>query len=59
MKFGSVEHKELFCWSFTESYREYQPEYLPWPDLDDTALSFYTVFPFGIKLWMQNDKPEQ
>ncbi|MEH1966932.1 hypothetical protein [Nostoc sp.] len=46
MKLGSVEHKDLFCRSFTESYREYEPEYLPWPDLDDTALTFLRSIPF-------------
>lgn len=49
MKLGSVEHKELFCQSFTESYREYEPEYLPWPDLDDAALSFLRSIPFWEK----------
>ncbi len=49
MKLGSVEHKELFCRSFTESYREYEPESLPWPDLDDTALSFLRSIPFWEK----------
>ncbi len=49
MKLGSVEHKELFCRSFMESYREYEPENLPWPDLDDTALSFLRSIPFWEK----------
>ncbi|PHJ57303.1 hypothetical protein VF14_30455 [Nostoc linckia z18] len=49
MKLGSVEHKELFCRSFTESYREYEPEYLPWPDLDDAALNFLRSIPFWEK----------
>ena len=49
MKLGSVEHKELFCRSFTESYREYEPEYLPWPDLDDTALTLLRSIPFWDK----------
>ncbi|MDZ8241764.1 MAG: hypothetical protein RMZ69_32290 [Nostoc sp. ChiQUE01a] len=49
MKLGSVEHKELFCRSFTESYREYEPEYVPWPDLDDAGLSFLRSIPFWEK----------
>jgi hypothetical protein len=39
MKLGSVDHKELFCRSFMESYREYAPESLPWPNLYETALT--------------------
>ncbi|WP_375498883.1 ferritin-like domain-containing protein [uncultured Nostoc sp.] len=49
MKLGSVEHKELFCQSFMESYREYEPENLPWPDLDDTALTLLRSIPFWDK----------
>ncbi|WP_392534109.1 ferritin-like domain-containing protein [Nostoc sp. C117] len=49
MKLGSVEHKELFCRSFTESYREYEPENLPWPDLDDAALNLLRSIPFWEK----------
>ncbi len=49
MKLGSVEHKELFCRSLTESYREYEAESLPWPDLDDAALSFLRSIPFWEK----------
>ncbi|MBG1259398.1 ferritin-like domain-containing protein [Nostoc commune] len=49
MKLGSVEHKELFCRSFAESYREYEPENLPWPDLDDTALTLLRSIPFWDK----------
>ncbi|MEH1940032.1 MAG: hypothetical protein V7L01_07430 [Nostoc sp.] len=50
MKLGSVEHKELFCRSFTESYREYEPEYLPCPDLDDTALTSLRSIPLRKKV---------
>lgn len=49
MKIGSVEHKELFCRSFMESYIDYEPEYLPWPDLDNTALTFLRSIPFWEK----------
>jgi hypothetical protein len=49
MKLGSVEHKEVFCRSFMESYREYEPEYLPWPELDNTALSLLRSIPFWEK----------
>ncbi|WP_375512420.1 hypothetical protein [uncultured Nostoc sp.] len=50
MKLGSVEHKELFCRSFTESYKEYEPEYLPWSDLDDKALTLLRSIPFWDKV---------
>lgn len=46
MKIGSEDHKELFCHSFMESYREYEPEQLPWPDLDSSALKRLQSIPF-------------
>ncbi len=46
MQLGSVEHKELFCRSFMDSYRQYEPESLPWPDLDDVALNTLRGIPF-------------
>jgi hypothetical protein len=49
MKIGSVEHKELFCRSFMESYREYEPEKLPWPDLNDADLARLRSIPFWQK----------
>jgi len=49
MKIGSFDHKELFCRSFLESYREYEPEHLPWPDLDDVALARLKGIPFWEK----------
>ncbi|HLO86094.1 MAG TPA: ferritin-like domain-containing protein [Nostocaceae cyanobacterium] len=49
MKLGSVEHKELFCRQFMETYRDYEPESLPWPDLDDVALATLRGIPFWEK----------
>ena len=49
MKIGSEFHKELFCRSFMESYREYDPETLPWPDLDDESLKRLQAIPFWEK----------
>ncbi len=46
MKIGSKEHKELFCQSFMTSYLEYEPEKLPWPDLDDADLERLRGIPF-------------
>jgi len=49
MKIGAIAHKELFCRSFQESYRDYEPEKLPWPDLDDIALATLRGIPFWEK----------
>lgn len=46
MKIGSEAHKELFCRSFMESYREYEPEKLPWPQLDSFSLERLRAIPF-------------
>jgi hypothetical protein len=43
---GSEAHKELFCRDFTESYQEFDPETLPWPDLDEAALQRLKSVPF-------------
>lgn len=46
MKIGSEEHKELFCHSFRTSHRQYQPETLPWPELDATTFERMKSIPF-------------
>jgi hypothetical protein len=46
MEVGSVEHKELFCRSFMESHRTYEPERLPWPDLKGRDLQRLRAMPF-------------
>lgn len=46
MKIGSEAHKELFCQSFMASYLEYEPENLPWPQLNDAALGVLRGIPF-------------
>jgi hypothetical protein len=46
MKIGSEAHKELFCQSFMDSYQDYEPEKLPWPQLDDAALQRLRSIPF-------------
>lgn len=43
---GSHAHKELFCRSFIDSHREYTPEDLPWPQLDEIALQRLRSIPF-------------
>ena len=45
MQIGSNEHKQLFCRSFLESHRAYEPQELPWPQLDDTSLARLRAIP--------------
>jgi hypothetical protein len=46
MRIGSEAHKELFCRTFIASHREYDPEKLPWPDLDGPSLDRLRGLPF-------------
>src|SRR5712671_2801225 len=46
MKIGSQEHRDAFCRHFTETYTEYDPTTLPWPELDDAALYRLRSVPF-------------
>jgi hypothetical protein len=46
MRIGSEAHKELFCRTFIASHREYDPEKLPWPDLDGPSLDHLRGLPF-------------
>jgi hypothetical protein len=46
VKIGSEEHKQRFCDQFIASHNRYDPETLPWPDLDDTALARLRAIPF-------------
>ncbi len=45
MQIGSTEHKELFCRSFMESHRAYDPQEWPWPQLDDLSLARLRAIP--------------
>src|SRR5580700_7972994 len=45
MQIGSCEHKELFCRSFIESHRPYEPQDLPWPALDEISLARLRAIP--------------
>jgi hypothetical protein len=49
MKIGSEAHKELFCRSFMESHLKYEPEKLPWPQLDGVGLERLRGIPFWEK----------
>ncbi|NJK29608.1 MAG: ferritin-like domain-containing protein [Acaryochloris sp. RU_4_1] len=46
IKLGSKDHKQLFCRSFLDSYLDYEPETLPWPDLDPISLERLRGIPF-------------
>ncbi|MFY9663342.1 MAG: hypothetical protein WAK19_02725, partial [Candidatus Cybelea sp.] len=45
VQIGSNEHKELFCRSFIESHRPYDPREWPWPQLDDVSLARLRAIP--------------
>lgn len=46
MRVGSPQHREIFCRSFIETHVPYEPENLPWPELDATLLERLRAFPF-------------
>ena len=46
MKLGSQQHKELFCNTFIDTYLDYEPEKLPWPELDNLTLQRLRGIPF-------------
>ncbi len=43
---GSEAHKEWFCRHFMQTYQDYDPETLPWPELDAAALARLRSVPF-------------
>jgi hypothetical protein len=46
MRIGSEAHKELFCRTFIDGHKSYEPEDLPWPALDDDTLALLRGIPF-------------
>jgi hypothetical protein len=46
VKAGSEAHKELFCRQFIETHELYDPQTLPWPELDAAALDRLRGVPF-------------
>ena len=46
IKAGSEAHKELFCRQFIETHQVFDPETLPWPDLDTASLARLRGVPF-------------
>ena len=48
---GSQAHKTLFCQSFIESHRQFDPAELPWPTLDAVSIDRLRSIPFwGVAL---------
>jgi hypothetical protein len=45
VRIGSDEHKELFCRSFMESHKAYDPQDWPWPELDEISLARLRAIP--------------
>ena len=43
---GTEAHKEWFCRHFQDTYQDYVPETLPWPELDEAALARLRAVPF-------------
>lgn len=46
MKIGSDAHRDRFCGEFVASHLDFEPDRLPWPALDDAALSRLRSVPF-------------
>jgi hypothetical protein len=46
MQIGSEAHKRAFCRQFIDSHQRFDPEHLPWPELDDGALERIRAVPF-------------
>lgn len=42
---GSDEHKELFCRTFIDTHLIYEPQDLPWPELDEVSLARLRAIP--------------
>jgi hypothetical protein len=46
MRIGSQEHRDAFCRHFKQTFTEYDPTTLPWPELDGDALQRMRDVPF-------------
>jgi hypothetical protein len=46
MRIGSDEHKALFCETFLATHTAFEPQNLPWPDLDETHRARLLAIPF-------------
>jgi hypothetical protein len=43
---GSIEHRDLFCRTFMETHLPFEPEALPWPQLEPRYVELLRAFPF-------------
>jgi hypothetical protein len=43
---GSLAHKTLFCQTFIETHRRFEPSELPWPEIDETSIDRLRSIPF-------------
>ncbi len=46
MRPGSEAHRDLFCQALVETHRDWRPEQLPWPELDEATLGRLRALPF-------------
>lgn len=46
VKIGSIEHRNLFCQFFVDSHIRFDPEAMPWPRLEGSALARLVGLPF-------------
>lgn len=46
MRVGTYEHRDLFCRTFLEGHRAYEPENLPWPTVEARYLERLRAIPF-------------
>lgn len=46
MRVGTNEHRDLFCRTFIDGHRAYEPENLPWPSLEPKYLERLRAIPF-------------
>jgi hypothetical protein len=45
-RIGSPQHRDLFCRTFVETHRAFEPESLPWPRLEPRYVELLQAFPF-------------
>jgi hypothetical protein len=46
LRIGSIAHRDLFCKTFLDTHKPFEPEDLPWPDLDISYVDLLRAFPF-------------
>ncbi len=46
MRVGSPQHRDLFCRTFIDTHRVFEPKDLPWPQLEARHVDLLRAFPF-------------